>query len=167
MSFLVRKTRFAEVLLLLLWNSCVGKLQVYSFPHDPMNTVHTAVSSKTTWRNEEHPFSIEQENECVLKVGGVHKASIPAGRTEVDYIKSYHVDTSSEEGIKECISWCCQLGGNHCQYAWLFTGKCFAIGCTEENAGQCRPVHVLSLSSSIYVALRHRPGREQAGNGGG
>lgn len=101
----------------------------------------------------------------MLKVGGIHEASLPTGQTSVDYIKPFLVDTSTEEGIKECVTQCCQLGSSRCQYVWLFTSKCFAIGCTAENADKCRPMRMPALSSSAYVAVEYRPGLE-ADNGG-
>ncbi len=90
------------------------------------------------------------------KVGQVHMASIPAGRNGVDHIKSAILEGSDDEaGVVECIQECCKLGPNLCQYVWIFTGKCFAVGCTEENAHKCAPLKVSTLESSVYASIQY------------
>lgn len=83
-------------------------------------------------------------------------ASIPAGRNGVDHIKSAILEGSDDEaGVVECIQECCKLGPNLCQYVWIFTGKCFAVGCTEENAHKCAPLKVSTLESSVYASIQY------------
>ena len=97
--------------------------------------------------------AVQDYDQCV-KIAGVYESSIPAGETDVDYIKTFPVSGSFEDAVTECVRQCCELGREHCQYAWFFADKCVAIGCTEKNAEKCRPKET-SLSSSIYVALQY------------
>jgi hypothetical protein len=98
-------------------------------------------------------------------VAGVYKGAIPSGEAYVDYLDSFVVLGSYEDAVQECVVHCCTLGREHCQYAWLFSGKCFTIGCTKKNAEKCQPKERPSLTST-YVQL-HFPQVEKGEAGAG
>lgn len=112
------------------------------------------------------PLPGAQNSDQCLEVSGIYKSSIPAGETDVDFLQSFHVLASVyEDAVTECVTHCCKLGRDRCQYAWLFADKCFTIGCTKDHAQKCRPMYK-ALGSSIYVALQYSPTLEP-GNGVG
>ena len=49
-----------------------------------------------------------------------------------------------------CISQCCQLGPDDCQYMWVIWGSCFAVSCQSES-DSCDPVPL--KSSSLYPSF--------------
>lgn len=136
------------------------------------------LGSPPPWQNRELEAQ-EEENEASTRehsseddlesltcdIGDVFSASIPTGQTKVDFISAFIISgLSGKQAIARCISQCCKLGPDKCQYAWLFTGKCFTVGCTEEGADKCVPLSVPSIKSSIYVQIqRSSSSHQQAG----
>lgn len=107
-------------------------------------------------------FERSDLGECGIE--HVYMASIPAGKTEVDYFNGY-MDGEYSSSIEECAQQCCKLGQKICQYAWIFTEKCFVIGCTRENARKCVPDSVSQRIPSTYASVRYstEEGGELAG----
>lgn len=95
-------------------------------------------------------------------IAGIYRAAIPAGETKVDHFNGFQGEQYGGS-LKECAKQCCKLGPEICQYAWVFTGKCFAVGCTEENSRKCVPKTLSTLTTSIYVALHYPANYEPAG----
>lgn len=88
------------------------------------------------------------------EISHVYTASLPVGKTEVDYFNGY-MDGEHAGSIEECAAECCRLGREVCQYAWIFTDKCVVVGCTEENAWKCIPISNPKLSSSVYASVSY------------
>lgn len=95
-----------------------------------------------------------ESSQC--SINQVHMSSIPTGETKVDYFHGY-MDGEYSGSIEECAEQCCKLGPDICQYAWIFTEKCFIIGCSPLNAWKCAPeaVHYSKLGPSIYASVAH------------
>lgn len=95
-----------------------------------------------------------EEGKC--REGRVFRTSIPKGETNVDHLNGFLVDSYDDADIRDkCVQECCKLGPETCQFAWIFTGKCFAVGCTKENVDKCVPSSIPSMKSSTYILVVH------------
>ena len=78
--------------------------------------------------------------------------TIPAGRTNVTYFKPLGTVVSNEE----CVQRCC--ADDKYQYAWFVDGKCFGVGCSDENEELCSPMSVKFSMMSNYMILDRNTG---------
>ena len=81
-----------------------------------------------------------------------HKVySIPTGNVKnLDYLHSLGVSDS----YKDCAELCCRHGPR-CQIGWLFSGKCYAVGCNSDHKKMCKPKTV--DLDSILVIMKNDP----------
>lgn len=95
-----------------------------------------------------------EEGKC--REGRIFRTSIPKGETNVDHLNGFLVDSYDDADIQDqCVQECCKLGPETCQFAWIFTGKCFAVGCTKENVDKCVPSSIPAMKSSTYILVLH------------
>lgn len=156
-------TCLSPLLCLLLWTSLA--VLVLGSPPPWKNRALEAQGEE-----DEAPMGVQDSSEddveavegLTCDVGDVFAASIPTGQTKVDFISAFVVSSySGKQAIAQCISQCCKLGPEKCQYAWLFTGKCFTVGCTQEGADKCLPLSVPNIKTSVYVQIQHSPSSQQ------
>ena len=70
----------------------------------------------------------------------------------VDHLKALGTAITAEE----CLSRCCDLGKERCQYLWVFKEACFSVGCDDSSIGclpQLLPIGV--KIDSIYVKMQY------------
>lgn len=81
------------------------------------------------------------------------------------YIKAIE-SLTTKEGLSEkkvtegCIQACCD-NAEQCQYAWVFRGLCFLVGCDEEKQELCEPRDMSGTGMSstyIHIQLPETPG---------
>ena len=81
-----------------------------------------------------------------------HFVSLCLANVDVDHLKALGTAISAEE----CLSLCCDLGQERCQYLWVFKEACFSVGCDNNGIGclpQLLPVGV--KIDSIYVKMQY------------
>ena len=70
----------------------------------------------------------------------------------VDHLKALGTAISAEK----CLSLCCKMGRDKCQYLWVFGEACFAVGCEHGGIG-CLP-QMLSKNvkmDSVYLRMQY------------
>ena len=56
----------------------------------------------------------------------------------------------------ECISQCCSLGPERCQYLWVLKSTCIAVACEKSKMSSCFPQKAVSNGmQSVYVSMEH------------
>ena len=80
-----------------------------------------------------------------------------------DYITELVASGEGNILMERCIEQCCELGPPLCQYTWIISGKCFAIGCKIENSNKCLPKTMSEVAESLYVEMTYNRLTEQTG----
>lgn len=77
-------------------------------------------------------------------------------------------DKLTENFAESCVSKCCQMGPENCQYLWIVLKYCYAVSC-DSGSVDCEPIELPDSSSldSIYFPVTLDTGDLDSTGGGG